>query len=308
MNTNELTAFCHVVRLGSVSRAAEVLYLTQPALSKRIQRLEEELGYPLLIRKKGGRDVELTEQGKIFYEIAQKWRQMYVESLNIRNMGVGANLTFSSVNSIAENLVPVACAEFAKLAPQVNITFFQNSSLEIYSKLEQFQLDFGLAAESKYAKNIQTIPLFSEKLRVIAPIDFSEKDPLRTSELNVRNELRVPLNSEIDSWHDYWFGTSVMPRLITTTIDLTARLIVNQGGWAVVPISNALETVRRNPSLRIYQIDNPPPDRLIYLIRRSGHKERLVDSFVECIVDCAKRYFPFVPILPTTDPSNGGAR
>lgn len=57
MTEREIEAFLTIVRTGSISAAAEVLYVTQPALSRRIRALEQELGYQLFIRKKGLRNV-----------------------------------------------------------------------------------------------------------------------------------------------------------------------------------------------------------------------------------------------------------
>jgi DNA-binding transcriptional LysR family regulator len=293
MNMDELIAFQQVVRLQSISKAAETLYLTQPTLSKRIKQLEIELGYPLLIRKKGVHKLELTDQGKAFYEIAQNWQKMYEESLGIRNLCANESLTFSAINSIATSLAPIVCSKFIKQYPHVNITFFQNSSPEIYNKLEQFQLDLGIVAESKYSKKIQTFPLMSEEFCIIAPLNFSDQNTLYISNLDVRNEVRIPWNAEFTKWHDHWFGTPLIPKVQTTTVDLSALLLTEHGGWVVVPITNALLLTKNNPSLRIYEIDNPPPNRLLYLVRRSDQSKEVVSSFIECIVDCIKSDFPF---------------
>lgn len=63
-----LRAFCQVAKLGSVSRAAESLFLTQPAISQQIQALERDLGVELLMRQ--GRSLVLTRAGMLFYEMA----------------------------------------------------------------------------------------------------------------------------------------------------------------------------------------------------------------------------------------------
>ena len=64
-----LRAFCQVARLGSVSRAAEALYLSQPAVTLQLQALEREVGQRLLERN--GRRLALTREGEILYELAR---------------------------------------------------------------------------------------------------------------------------------------------------------------------------------------------------------------------------------------------
>ena len=61
----EIEAFFEILKAGSISCAAQNLYVTQPALSRRIKVLEAELGYPLFERNRGKRNIVLTKQGSI---------------------------------------------------------------------------------------------------------------------------------------------------------------------------------------------------------------------------------------------------
>lgn len=67
MTRSEIDAFFAIVKTGNMTAAANSLFITQPALSRRIQALENELGYPLFIRGKGIRSNELTLQGEHFF-------------------------------------------------------------------------------------------------------------------------------------------------------------------------------------------------------------------------------------------------
>ena len=80
MTEAEIKAFLTVVNLGSVTAAAKELYLTQPALSRRLHALELSLGYSLITRGKGLRNVELTPEGKAFIPLAEKWLRLFAES------------------------------------------------------------------------------------------------------------------------------------------------------------------------------------------------------------------------------------
>ena len=78
MTQLEIEAFLNIVKYGSITKAAEVLYISQPALSRRIKSLENELQYELFIRQKGIRNVILTPQGEAFIPIAEKWQQLWL--------------------------------------------------------------------------------------------------------------------------------------------------------------------------------------------------------------------------------------
>ena len=70
MNTHKLKTFCTVVEHDSFSKASEKLFCSQPAISKQIRSLENELGYPLF--KREGKKISLNDNGKIVYEYSQK--------------------------------------------------------------------------------------------------------------------------------------------------------------------------------------------------------------------------------------------
>lgn len=72
MTKTELEAFLAVLQYGSISAAAERLFITQPAMSRRMKSMEEELGYSLFERGRGQRSVELTENGKEFVPVAER--------------------------------------------------------------------------------------------------------------------------------------------------------------------------------------------------------------------------------------------
>ena len=78
MTKTELEAFLAVLQYGSISAAAERLFITQPAMSRRMKSMEEELGYSLFERGRGQRSVELTENGKEFVPVAERLLALYI--------------------------------------------------------------------------------------------------------------------------------------------------------------------------------------------------------------------------------------
>ncbi|MFR5780335.1 MAG: LysR family transcriptional regulator [Oscillospiraceae bacterium] len=80
MTEQDVEIFLAVVRWGSISAAAEAMFITQPAVSRHIRELEQELGCPLVRRSKGRRHIELTEQGERFIATARKWRELWRET------------------------------------------------------------------------------------------------------------------------------------------------------------------------------------------------------------------------------------
>ena len=80
MTKLEIEAFLTIIKCGSISVAADKLFVTQPALSRRIRALEEELGYELFERGRGIRNIKLTDQGEEFVMIAERFLRLYAEA------------------------------------------------------------------------------------------------------------------------------------------------------------------------------------------------------------------------------------
>ena len=100
MNYTDIHTFLTIASSPSLSKAAESLFVSQPALSHRLSALEEELGTELIIRKKGSRTLELTEAGQRFVPIARKWEQLWIETGKIKFEQPSTQLRVVNVDSM----------------------------------------------------------------------------------------------------------------------------------------------------------------------------------------------------------------
>ena len=90
MNLAEIETFLTIVNTKSITRTADLLFLSQPTVSHRLTSLENELGFPLVIRQKGHKQVELTAKGTDFIILAERWMSLWKET----NYGVAAQSGF----------------------------------------------------------------------------------------------------------------------------------------------------------------------------------------------------------------------
>ena len=118
MTQQEIEAFLETVQQGSISAAAETFFITQPALSRRISILEEELGYILFHRRKGSRNVELTEEGKAFLPIARKTLQLWKEAAAVPALIDKAMLNITAVPSITSYVLSGVLRRYLKENPE----------------------------------------------------------------------------------------------------------------------------------------------------------------------------------------------
>jgi len=145
MTIMQLLYFVKTAEFGSMSRASEHLFVSQPALSSQIKRLERELGYELFYREPQG--VSLTEAGRIFYEDAKRvmesWQQLHETAEKLKNtftqhicIGIGPR-AFS--NGLFE-----AVAAFFSGHPETEVTFHTDISGNILEALEQKKIFFAV--------------------------------------------------------------------------------------------------------------------------------------------------------------------
>ena len=81
MNLAEIETFLTIVNTKSITRTADLLFLSQPTVSHRLTSLENELGFPLVIRQKGHKQVELTAKGTDFIILAERWMSLWKETI-----------------------------------------------------------------------------------------------------------------------------------------------------------------------------------------------------------------------------------
>ena len=139
----EIEAFLKIAQCGSFSAAAEKLYITQPALGRRIRALEEELGYSLFIRNKGVRHVELTRQGRAFVGIAHRWQALWNETQEEALLSNEKSFYVASVGSLLAFMLPTVFQEFIRNTPECSLHVTTLHSSEAYSYVNNKTVDIA---------------------------------------------------------------------------------------------------------------------------------------------------------------------
>ena len=164
----EIEAFLKITETGSFSAAAEALYVTQPALGRRIRAMEEELGYPLFVRGKGLRKVELTRQGHAFIGIAHRWQALWNETREAALLAPSRNFYVASVGSLLAFMLPTVFRTFMKENPECSLHVSTLHSSEAYSYVGNRSVDIAFITDPIYSSSVGTHILFKEKLCLVA--------------------------------------------------------------------------------------------------------------------------------------------
>ncbi|UTA49274.1 LysR family transcriptional regulator [Simiduia sp. 21SJ11W-1] len=145
MDTQGLQAFCAVAELGSFSKAGQKLFLTQPAISKRVANLEQQLNCQLFDRI--GRKIQLTEAGQLLLPKARGILQAVADSQRaIDDLGgqVRGRLTIATSHHIGLHRLPPLLKAYARQFPQVDLKLCFMDSERAYEEVAQGEHDLAV--------------------------------------------------------------------------------------------------------------------------------------------------------------------
>lgn len=149
MNLERLHLFLRIVDAGTLSAAARLSHLTQPALSRSLKLLEEELGVPLFARR--GRGLVLTASGRA---LVPKARALLATAEGVaREVGRSAerayfDLRLGAIDSVATYLLPTALPRLQRRFPTLAIKLHAGRTASLLSRVRQGELDFAIVAHS----------------------------------------------------------------------------------------------------------------------------------------------------------------
>lgn len=180
--------FCNVVKYGNITRAAEKMYLSQPAITQSINKLEEQLGGSVFVRSTKG--VELTSEGKALYEYILKSMDTISNAENIFSQYIKleeGNIRIGAGNSLMMSIAMEPIKQFSKDYPNVTFCIENKTTSELIYKLSIGELDIVLLhlpfKDNKYS-DIQ----FKE-LRKIKDCFFATKEYLKDKNITGIKDL-----------------------------------------------------------------------------------------------------------------------
>ncbi len=175
---NRLRTFTTVAHIGSITKAALSLHLTQQAVSSQIQLLEQDLG--LLLFKRANRRIYLTKEGlKLYKQVSPHFKIM--ESHIIDLVGevatMDTTLVVGASNEVAEMLLCERIVEFKKQYPQIQFELILSSDTKTEEGILNGQLDLGFVVFSKDVKLLNLTSFRREDFITVASHEYLKQHP-----------------------------------------------------------------------------------------------------------------------------------
>lgn len=190
-----------IYKQKSVSKAAEKLYISQPALSNTLKKAEEELGAAIFNRKT--HPFSLTAEGKVYMESIEKI--LAIEELTygkIRDMSdlKGGTLRIGISTALSYYLVPKICQRFCKSYPNADISIMNSPTDELYNLLEKDEADLIFTPTYKSPEGYICENLFEERFVVAVRKDYPGIEDLKYYALTYEDVVAssYPAEKELD--------------------------------------------------------------------------------------------------------------
>lgn len=181
MEFNQLESFINVVNLKSFSKAAEKLFLTQPAVSNNIQNLEKELETVLINRNY--KKITVTEEGELLYNYA-------VNMLNMRDQAsckigtlkgrICGNLEISSSTIPEQYILPHYLKDFSVKYPDITFTINHGDSKKVVDDVIKGYTNYGIVGAVYESKQLEYIPFYED--RIVLAVPYIERYPWKNYE------------------------------------------------------------------------------------------------------------------------------
>ncbi|MBD2859042.1 LysR family transcriptional regulator [Spongiibacter sp. KMU-158] len=284
MDTQNLTAFLAVAEHASFSEAANRLHLTQPAISKRIASLEQQLDCKLFDRI--GRHVNLTEAGlallpnakRILQDIREAQRQIN----DLQNQSISGRLNMGISHHIGLHRLPPVLREYSRLYPNVQLDIDFMDSEQAHQLILQGEMDLAVItlAPSKEAQ-LSFIPVWDDPLMVAVANDhlLANKKTVALTELAEHTALPPGLNTYTGQIIKSLFdnaGLKMEVGMATNYLE-TIKVMVSIGlGWSILPSSMLDDSVTQ------LQLEGHQLQRTLGCVHhRSRSLSRAAEAFIE---------------------------
>jgi LysR family transcriptional regulator, hydrogen peroxide-inducible genes activator len=205
LDLDQLRYFLRVAERQNFTRAAEDLAVSQPALSRSIQRLEEELGRPVFER--GTRTLALTEAGTLLLARVRQVLTILDETkAEIADDGQSGRVRVGAIPTIAPYFLPELLGQFSREFPRAEVVVRESTTDLLLKSLAQGEIDLAVLALPVAAKHIDVEPLFDEELLLVLPIKHPlvDKDKVRLDDVEPYSFVLLDeahcLSDNIVSW------------------------------------------------------------------------------------------------------------
>jgi molybdate transport repressor ModE-like protein len=301
IDPRRLALLREVVRHGSFSKAAQALFLTQPAVSRQVAKLEREVGVRLLERTPGG--LRLTDAGRVALDraeaIAGHLAAAEAELEAIATVSAG-RLRLCAFPTVASTLALEAIGRFRRRHPGVELSFVEAGTRASVQRLRSGDVDLAIAFRERGRpaprswEGLQADHLLVDPLYVALAADhpLASKDAVRLRDLHEESWIQAVEAGPTGITYRACLAAGFEPRIV----HLSDHAPITQGLVAAglgVTLVSSLSVPQARKDIAIRPLKPSGPERDVYAVSLPGALQPpAITAMVEILRDLASRYEP----------------
>ena len=292
MNLNQLKVFYLTAKHGSLSAAAEALYITQPAVTKGIQRLQEH--YEIKLFNRFGKRMVLTDAGEVLYGIAESIFEMEnqaEESLRDFQQRKRGFIRILSSESFGAYYLPFILDRFSRVNPKIRVSMETLPTELIVEKTAMLANDIGFISYPVPHKKLVAREVLEDSYQLIVPPghplttkSFIEPEDLAGHSLIVHEKGSAPRRSIEDYIRRHDINVSIPLELSNNEAIKTA---VEEGLGIAVITRRVVSKEIGMGSLKAIPLADPAMTRKFYLIH---HKDKYMSRSLQSLIDMVDQW------------------
>lgn len=236
INNRDLEIIQTILKDGSFTQASGTLFMSQPALSQAVKRIEEKIGQIIFNRDES--PIVLTPAGRVYYnallDIKVIQERMAIE-LGQVGQGIRTEFRIGTTKSRLTYWMPLLIDEFQAIYPMVKLTLIEASALELIDQVIHSNLSFALIPELNEYATLEFTPLYEEEI-ILAGVDsgtysFSSRQYIRFEELDGLPMIALPQGHHVRRVQEQIFAQHHIDLNIIreTKSDITAFRFASEG-------------------------------------------------------------------------------
>lgn len=286
----QVEGFLEVARRGSVSRAAEALFITQPTLTARLHGLERELGTPLFLRTPHG--MRLTEAGRAWIPFAERALRALAEGRDALEQVLSASaghLMIAAAPAVSTYVLPDLLERFVAKHPRVDVSVRTGHSEDVVELVVRDEVQIGLGRAIRHP-DLELRAFHTEDLVLVCAHDhpFTALKNVAMSEVAAQKLIMFDRTSsyyEITHGAFLSAGMKVRGPMELDSIEAAKKMVERGLGVALLPGTAVAREVAAGTLCIVAMRDAPPMHNTIVAFRRrdAGPPEGVVAAFLELI-------------------------
>ena len=286
----QVEGFLEVARRGSVSRAAEALFITQPTLTARLQGLERELGTPLFLRTPHG--MRLTDAGRAWIPFAERALRALVDGRDALEQVMSAtagHLLIAAAPAISTYVLPELLERFVATHPRVEVSVRTGHSEDVVELVLHDEVQIGLG-RAIHHPDLELRPFHTEDLVLVCAPDhpFTRRASVAMAEVAGQKPIMFDRKSSYYEIPQATFlskGVSLRGVMELDSIEAVKKMVERGLGIALLPGSAVDREVAGGTLCIVSMKDAPPMQNTIVAYRRrdAGEPTGIVAAFLELL-------------------------